>query len=112
MNLKLVETILSANGFEHISAETGEEGVSIAAREAVDLVLMDLQMPGIDGFEATRQIRLLPAHAETPIIAVSGNTTESDMKRTESEGFTAFVKKPFRIDELLKVIRENLPPQT
>lgn len=108
MNLKLVETILKANNFEFRSADSGQAAVEAARNEMVDLILMDLQMPDIDGFEAMASIRELPDYASVPIVAVSGNTTEADIARAEKAGFNGFVKKPFRIDELIGTINAAL----
>lgn len=110
MNLKLVETILEANDFDYRSAESGEAAVAAAARETVDLILMDLQMPGIDGFEAMAKIREVAGYASVPIIAVSGNTMEADIDRAREAGFNGFIKKPFRVDDLIATINSILNP--
>lgn len=108
LNLRLLETILDANGFNYGSAVTGEQGVEMAADQNYDLILMDLQLPGIDGYEALSQIRQSTPQNETPIIAVTGNTTISDQERALEAGFNDFLKKPYRIDDLLAMINRNL----
>ncbi len=70
-NRQILIDLLSANGFEVLEALNGPDAVAIAARETPDLVLMDIQLPGIDGHEATRRIKAIPALARTPVIAVT-----------------------------------------
>ena len=106
MNLKLMETILSKNGYDLVSAVDGEKGVQRAGEQKLDLVLMDLQMPGIDGFEAMAQIRKLDQCSALPIIAVTGNTTQVDKKKAIEAGFNDFLGKPYKIDELLRIIEQ------
>lgn len=104
MNLRLLETILTSNGYTFVGAESGEEGVKAARSMDVDLVLMDLQMPGINGFEALDRIRAIPGKENLPVIAVTGNTTGADQDRVTNAGFSAFVSKPFKIDDLLETL--------
>ena len=108
LNLQLMETILKANGLDYASAPDGETAVLLAGTEKFDLIMMDLQLPGIDGYEALNQIRTSTTGADLPIVAITGNTTHADQQRARDAGFNGFLKKPFRIDDLLAVIRKEL----
>ena len=76
-NLELIRCILERSGYAVIAAPTGELGVDLAVRELPDFILMDINLPGIDGLEATRRIRATSAHGSVPIIAVTGMTMRS-----------------------------------
>ncbi len=108
MNLTLMETILEANGFDLLLAATGEAGLNLFEGNQVDLILLDLQLPDIDGYEVLRQIKEA-AQAETvKVVAVTGNATAVDQERALAAGFDDFLKKPFRIDGLLTCLHRNL----
>ena len=96
LNLKLVETILDKNGFDSVSARNGHEGVVAAQMiDSLDLILMDLQMPGMDGFEAMRVIKAISNLQHVPVIAITGNATNEDRSRALDAGFDDFISKPF-----------------
>lgn len=100
LNLKLVRDVLTASGYEVVEAQTGEAGVSLAADCAPDLVLMDLQLPGIDGYEALRLIREDPRVAEVPIVALTAFAMREDRERTARAGFDGYLSKPISVREL------------
>ncbi|GAA1058422.1 response regulator [Agromyces luteolus] len=100
LNLKLVRDVLSASGFEIVEAHTGEEGVELAASCAPDLVLMDLQLPGIDGYEALRRLRLDPRFDSVPVVAVTAFAMKEDRDRTAREGFDGYLVKPISVPAL------------
>lgn len=100
LNLKLVRDVLTASGYEVVEAQTGEAGVSLAADCAPDLVLMDLQLPGIDGYEAMRLIREDPRVAEVPIVALTAFAMREDRERTARAGFDGYLSKPISVREL------------
>ncbi len=108
-NRYLISFILKGNGYEVIEAITGEEGVEMAIREHPDLVLMDIQLPGIDGYEATRRIRTSPAGEKIPVIALTSYAMAGDRERALAAGCTGYVEKPINpdtiIDEIQKYIR-------
>ena len=93
---------------EVIVATTGAQGVELAAREAPDLVLMDLYLPGLDGFEATRLIRASARARRTPIIALSAHALEEDRARALAAGCDEFETKPVVFDRLVAKIRNLL----
>jgi two-component system cell cycle response regulator DivK len=108
-NRQIVGDLLSSAGYELIEAVDGLEGVATAEREQPDLILMDIQLPGIDGYEATRRIRKIPALAKVPIIAVTSYALSGDEAKTREAGCDGYVAKPFSPRQLLAKIREFLP---
>lgn len=112
VNRFVATELLSRRGFTVVPATSGAEALAVLAREAVDAVLMDLGMPGMDGFEATAAIRALPdpVRAATPIIALTANVLPETMARCKAAGMAGFVAKPIRLPVLLRVLAEALPP--
>ena len=108
-NRQIVRDLLESAGFALIEALDGLEGVAAAEREHPDLILMDIQLPGIDGYEATRRIRAVPALATVPIIAVTSYALSGDEAKTRAAGCDGYVAKPFSPRQLLAKIREFLP---
>jgi two-component system cell cycle response regulator DivK len=100
-NRQIVRDLLSSAGYELIEAVDGLEGVATAEKEQPDLILMDIQLPGVDGYEATRRIRAIPALAHTPIIAVTSYALSGDEAKTREAGCDAYVAKPFSPRQLL-----------
>lgn len=105
-NRRIVRDLLRSAGYEIIEAVSGEEGVALAASHHPDLILMDIQLPRIDGYEATRQIRANPGLRETPIIAVTSYALSGDDAKAYEAGCTAYVAKPFDPMDLLAKVRE------
>jgi two-component system, cell cycle response regulator DivK len=108
-NRQIVRDLLESAGYALIEALDGLEGVAAAEREHPDLILMDIQLPGIDGYEATRRIRAVPALAAVPIIAVTSYALSGDEAKTRAAGCDGYVAKPFSPRQLLAKIREFLP---
>ena len=108
-NRQIVRDLLESAGYDLIEALDGIEGVAAAEREQPDLILMDIQLPGIDGYEATRRIRAVPALAAVPIIAVTSYALSGDEAKTRAAGCDGYVAKPFSPRQLLAKIREFLP---
>ena len=108
-NRRIVRDLLESVGYEIIEALTGEEGVMLAATELPDAILMDIQLPNIDGYEATRRIRANPQLRETPIIAVTSYALSGDDAKAFEAGCTAYVAKPFEPMDLLAKVREYVP---
>jgi two-component system, cell cycle response regulator DivK len=108
-NRQIVRDLLESAGYELIEALDGLEGVAAAEREHPDLILMDIQLPGIDGYEATRRIRAVPSLAKVPIIAVTSYALSGDEAKTRAAGCDGYVAKPFSPRQLLAKIREFLP---
>jgi two-component system cell cycle response regulator DivK len=108
-NRRIIRDLLTAGGYELIEATTGDEGVAAARRERPDLILMDIQLPGIDGYEATRRIKADPALEHIPIIAVTSYALSGDDQKAFAAGCDGYVTKPFSPKVLLAKIREYLP---
>jgi CheY-like chemotaxis protein len=104
-NLKLVRDVLQYAGFDVLEARTGEQGVALAAQTAPDLVLMDLQLPGIDGTEALRQLRQNPVTAEVPVVAVTAFAMKGDRDRATGAGFDGYIAKPLSVRSLPGQVR-------
>ena len=112
LNLKLVRDVLSYAGYEVVEARTGEQGVELAAECRPDLVLMDLQLPGIDGIEALRQLRASPRSQAVPVVAVTAYAMREDRERAVRAGFDGYMEKPFGIRELPGQVRRFLPTES
>jgi two-component system cell cycle response regulator DivK len=108
-NRRIMRDLLSSVGYEVIEAVTGEEGVAAAETHRPDLILMDIQLPGLDGYEATRQIKANPDLEHIPIIVVTSYALSGDDVKAFKAGCNAYVSKPFSPRELLAKIREYLP---
>jgi two-component system cell cycle response regulator DivK len=108
-NRRIMRDLLTAAGYEMIEAVTGEDGVALAARERPDLILMDIQLPGLDGYDTTRRIKADPALRAIPIIAVTSYALSGDDVKAFAAGCDAYVTKPFSPRALLAKIREYLP---
>lgn len=107
-NRRILRDLLSAAGYDFMEAETGEDGVAMARTHRPDLVLMDIQLPVMDGFEATRAIRAIPELASVPIIAVTSYALSGDDRKAFEAGCDAYVTKPFSPRVLLAKIKEVL----
>jgi two-component system cell cycle response regulator DivK len=104
-NLKLVRDVLSYAGFDVVEARTGEEGVAVAVRRQPDLVLMDLQLPGIDGMEALRLLRATPETATLPVVALTAFAMKDDRARVLGAGFDGYLEKPISVGALPDQVR-------
>jgi two-component system cell cycle response regulator DivK len=109
-NRRILRDLLTNTGFEVIQAETGEQAVALAEAQVPDLILMDIQLPDIDGYEATRRIKAKPALRATPLIVVTSYALSGDEAKALAAGADAYVSKPFSPRALLAKIREFLPP--
>jgi two-component system, cell cycle response regulator DivK len=105
LNLKLIRDVLEHAGFTVLVATTGEEGVDVATRGGLDLVLMDLQLPGIDGTEAMRRIRAQPGTRELPVVAVTAFAMRADREQVSSAGFDGYIEKPISTRALPDLVR-------
>ncbi len=108
---RIVRDLLAASDFELIEATNGEEGLALADSERPDLILMDIQLPGIDGYEVTRRIKANPALKHIPIIAVTSYALSGDDQKAFAAGCDGYVTKPYSPRLLLGKIREYLPPK-
>jgi two-component system, cell cycle response regulator DivK len=107
-SLKLVRDILQIKGYQTLEAETGEEGVRLARERQPALILMDIQLPGINGIEALQRLRADPVTSATPVIAVTASVMTQDRSRIMAAGFNGFQSKPISVNQLLATVRETL----
>ena len=103
-NMKLVRDVLQVKGYATIEATTGEDGVRLAKERLPALVLMDIQLPGISGIEALKQLRADPATAAIPVIAVTASVMVSDRRNITDAGFDGYVGKPLNLREFLDAV--------
>lgn len=108
LNLKLVRDVLTAYGYDVVEAQTGEDGVALAGTCSPDLVLMDLQLPGIDGYEALRLLRQDPRLGGVPVVAVTAFAMKEDRERAAREGFDGYLGKPISVRELPSQVSDFL----
>ncbi len=107
-NRQILIDLLSTAGYEVIEARTGFEAVAAAEREVPSLVLMDIQLPGMDGLEATRRIKAQPALASIPVIAVTSYALAGDDRKAADAGCDDYVTKPYSPRALLAKVRTFL----
>jgi two-component system, cell cycle response regulator DivK len=108
-NRQIIRDLLTSFDYELVEAVDGAEGVAMAKDHHPDLILMDIQLPVMDGYEATRRIRAIPQLARVPIIAVTSYALSGDEAKTREAGCDGYVAKPFSPRQLLAKIREFLP---
>ena len=107
-NLKLVRDVLQVKGYATLEAGTGEDAIRLARERKPDLILMDIQLPGMSGIEALEILRADPATAALPVIAVTASDMQHDRKQITAAGFDAYVGKPINIKEFLDAVRGAL----
>ena len=107
-NRQIVRDLLESAGYELIEALDGLEGVAAAEREHPDLILMDIQLPGIDGYEALRLIRDDPRVGDVPVVAVTAFAMREDRERAAREGFDGYLGKPISVRALMAQVSEFL----
>lgn len=99
-NRVLVKRIMEAQGYRVLEAETGAEGLEIAQAELPGVILVDINMPGMDGFEVVAQLKELPRTASVPVIAVTAMVMKGDRERTLEAGCADYIEKPIDVDRL------------
>ena len=105
-NLKLVRDVLQHKGYETIEAMTGREGVRLALERKPDIILMDIQLPDIDGITALGQIRSDPQTGRIPVIAVSASVMPDDQQRIVASGFDAYITKPINVKGFIETVEK------
>jgi two-component system cell cycle response regulator DivK len=111
-NRRIVRDLLTSADYETIEAVTGEEGLTLAETQRPDLILMDIQLPGLDGYEVTRRVKANPALRHIPIIAVTSYALDGDDAKAFGAGCDAYVAKPYDPLALLDIIRQHLGTRT
>ena len=107
-NLKLLRDVLEYAGYDVRVARTAEDGITSAVSEPPDLVLMDLQLPGIDGTEALRRLRKNPRTADIPVVAVTAQAMKHDRERVLEAGFDGYIEKPISVRAFPDQVRSFL----
>jgi two-component system cell cycle response regulator DivK len=107
-NLKLVRDVLQVKGFETLEAGTAELGIELAERRKPDLILMDIQLPGMNGIEARKILRSKPDTAKIPVVAVTASVMQQDRNLITQAGFDGYIGKPINIKEFLEVVNHTL----
>src|SRR3974390_2416987 len=107
-NRKIIRDVFAPTGYEIIEAENGEEALAAIAKARPDLILMDIQLPIMDGYTATRRIKADPALRSIPVIAVTSYALSGEEKKARAAGCDDYVPKPFSPRQLLAKIRQYL----
>ena len=107
-NRQILRDLLTAAGYEIVEATDGATGVAMAAEQMPDLILMDIQLPVIDGYEATRRIKADPTTRHIPIVAVTSYALAGDELKTREAGCDGYIAKPYSPRHLLEKVREFL----
>jgi two-component system, cell cycle response regulator DivK len=110
-NLKLVRDVLRVKGYATIEATNAEDGIVLARDRKPDLILMDIQLPGMNGIDALRVLRADPATATIPAIAVTASVMQQDRNLITDAGFDGYVGKPINLKEFLDAVRTTLELQ-
>ena len=107
-NITLLRDLLQVSGYSTIEATDGKQGVELAKAKKPDLILMDIQMPEMDGLEATRILKVDATTSNTPVLALTSYAMKGDEERILEAGCDGYLAKPFNIQELLKTVAEYL----
>jgi CheY-like chemotaxis protein len=108
-NLELVKYLLEAHGYATLSATDGEQGVRAARLHHPELILCDLQMPVMDGYQVVRQLRSEPEFSRTPVIAITAFSMPGDRGVAIAAGFDAYISKPIDPERFVQQIEQSLP---
>jgi len=108
-NRRIVTKVLTGEGYDVVEAATGAAALAAVQEQRPDLIIMDLALPGIDGWEASRRIKATPDSADIPIIALTAFAMRGDEERARAAGCDAYVPKPCRPQTLREVVRQFLP---
>ena len=107
-NLKLVRDVLQVKGYETLEAGTAEEALKIAHAQIPQLILMDIQLPGMNGIEALQALRAEPRTAGIPIVAITASVMQSDRQEIMSVGFDGFIEKPITVRTFMDAVEAAL----
>jgi two-component system cell cycle response regulator DivK len=106
-NMKLFRDVLGATGFRTLEATTGGQAIDLASEHTPDLVLMDIQLPDLDGVQTLRRLRADARTATIPVLALTAQAMRGDRERFLAEGFDGYVSKPVNVRELIGIVREH-----
>jgi len=108
-NRMLVRDVLQATGYRVVEAENAEDGLRMATEQRPALILMDIQLPGMNGIEALKRLRADPATRAIPVVAVTASAMTQDRSQIMAAGFDGYQSKPISVKGFLQTIREMLP---
>jgi two-component system, cell cycle response regulator DivK len=108
-NRQIIRDMLTATDYEIIEVESGEQAIEAVAKQRPDLILMDIQLPGMDGYEVTRLIKVDPTLRSIPIFAVTSYALSGEEQKARAAGCNEYVPKPYSPRQLLAKIRQYLP---
>ncbi len=109
-NLNLVKRILEAAGYQFLGTDNAADGIMLARRHNPDLILVDINMPDVDGLTMTQELKADAKFEKTPIIAITANVMRGDRERTLSAGCDDYIQKPIDVDHLPRQIAQFLHP--
>lgn len=107
--LRLIQVNLELEGYEVLTANNGQEAVDVAMAERPDLVILDIMMPRLDGYQACERLKSDDTTKEIPVIFLSAKAQQGDIEKGRSFGVAAYLTKPFDPTELLEVVEQHLP---
>jgi two-component system cell cycle response regulator DivK len=107
-NMRVIEMTLKAKGYLILGATDGEEALDTAVRERPDLIIMDIQLPKLNGLEVTKRLRQMPEFNDIPIIAITAYAMKGDKEKSIEAGCNAYLSKPINTRELPEIIAEML----
>ncbi len=107
-NMKLARDLLQLHGFETVEAMTGEDGLELARERKPALVLMDIQLPGIDGVTTLERLREDPTTSRIPVVAMTASVMKEDRERFEKAGFDGFIMKPIDVRAFPQQVRDHI----
>jgi len=108
LNLELVRDLLEVTGYHTLAADRAERGIRLAQEHPLNLIIMDLSLPGMDGLSATRKLRARPETANIPILALTASAMRGDERRVLAAGCDSYISKPFDIDIFLREVERLL----
>jgi two-component system cell cycle response regulator DivK len=107
-NLKLVRDVLQVKGYSTLEAGTAEDGLKIARERKPDLILMDIQLPGMSGIQALKVLRAEPATASIPVVAITASVMQQDRQHIMSSGFNGFIEKPINLRNFFDTVEKAM----
>ncbi len=105
-NMELITVILERNGFKTITAKTGQQGIEIVMESQLDFIILDIQLPDMDGLSVIRKIRALKVNGDIPVIAMTSYAMSGDRQNVISAGFDGYIEKPIEPETVISQIRE------
>jgi len=108
-NMYLLSFILEKSGYEVLQARSGTEGIELASRTKPTIILLDIQLPGMDGYEVARRLKARPETGDIPIVAVTSYAMLGDRERALEAGCTGYIEKPINPETFVAQIEEHMP---